>query len=268
MQRATPQCVTMKAGLAVALAMVASGMADASSKDDRAKGTPGVDKVAQPMASQRLSRIIAARQPSDFRLNHVTLELESRREPPVFRMLMPKSATQDPTREQLADRDFMAWLPIDFGDGVIEVEVFSQLLADAPAYARGFIGVSYRIDDAGRFESIYLRPTNSVADDQVRRNHTVQYVAFPDYRFDRLRKEAPAKYESYADVSTGRWIAMRLVVKGARTELFLDRKPTPALIVSDMKLGESQRGGVGIWLESGTLARFRNLRIVQGRAPS
>jgi hypothetical protein len=55
------------------------------------------------------------------------------------------------------------------------VDLASDLAADAPAYARGFVGLAFRIDAAGRFENIYLRPTNSTAADQVRRNHA-RYV--------------------------------------------------------------------------------------------
>lgn len=32
----------------------------------------------------------------------------------------------------------MAWLPLDFHNGSIDVEVASTLAMDAPAYARGF----------------------------------------------------------------------------------------------------------------------------------
>ena len=137
----------------------------------------------------------------------------------------------------------------------------SELVADAPSYARGFIGLTFRIDKKGNFESIYLRPSNSVADDQVRRNHSVQYVAYPDYRFDRLRRESPEKYESYAELDLQRWIHMKVVVSGEKAELFLDGNPRPALIVNDLKLGANRRGGVGVWLESGTIAYFRNLKV-------
>ncbi|UZF31921.1 DUF1080 domain-containing protein [Ralstonia pseudosolanacearum] len=174
---------------------------------------------------------------------------------------MPSSAYQDPAREQLSDRNFMAWLPVDFQDGTIEVEVASDLAPDAPAYARGFVGISFRIDGQGRFESVYLRPTNSTADDQQRRNHSVQYAAYPDFRFNRLRAESPEKYETYAELALGRWIHMKLVVAGSQARLYLDRKAEPALVVHDLKLGPMQRGGVGIWLESGTIAHFRNLQI-------
>jgi hypothetical protein len=198
---------------------------------------------------------------SDFRLSGVTLRESQFGGQPAFEMRMPSSANQDPTGEALTDRDFMAWLPVDFHDGVIDVDVASSLAPDAPAYARGFIGLAFRIDGNLRFESIYLRPTNSAADDQVRRNHTVQYVAYPEFRFDQLRRSAPETYETYADIDLDRWIHMKIVVTGARAELYLDGKPKPVLIVKDLKLGAAQRGGVGVWLEAGTVGHFKNLRV-------
>lgn len=196
-----------------------------------------------------------------FHLSGVTLESSELQGVTVFAMRMPSTSYQDAQKETLTDRDFMAWIPLDFQDGTIEVDVRSNLADDAPEYARGFIGVSFRIDSQGRFESIYLRPTNSVADDQVRRNHTIQYAAFPDFRFTRLRSESPEKYETYADVDLDRWIHLRVVVAEARAELYLDHRPMPAFIIRDLKLGAAQSGGVGIWIESGTLARFRNLTV-------
>ena len=53
--------------------------------------------------------------------------------------------------------------------------------------------------DASKYYGIYLRPTNARADDQVRRNHSTQYISFPDYLWLRLRTETPGKYEYYVD---------------------------------------------------------------------
>jgi hypothetical protein len=200
-------------------------------------------------------------QVSDFQLSGVELAQGKFGGKKAFRMVMPKSAWQDAAKEKPTDRNYMAWLPVDFSDGTIEVEVASVLAPDAPEFARGFIGLAFRIDERGHFESIYLRPTNSNAEDQVRRNHSVQYVAYPEYRFDRLRSESPEKYETSADIGLNRWIHMKIDVRGQQARLYLDRKPRPAFIVSDMKFGEKQRGGVGVWLESGTIAYFRNLKI-------
>ena len=73
------------------------------------------------------------------------------------------------------DRDYFAYVPgLDMRDGTIEVELAGAPLPGAPAGARGFAGLAFRIDEAGRSfacEGICLRPTNGRADDQVRRNH-------------------------------------------------------------------------------------------------
>jgi hypothetical protein len=212
--------------------------------------------AAAPLSGPALDQDV-----KQFRLSGVTLRQSHYLGEPAMELRMPSSSYQDPVREKLADRDFMAWLPVDFGDGVIEVDVASDLAPDAPAFARGFIGLAYRIDAKGRFENLYLRPTNSTSDDQVRRNHTIQYAAYPDFRFDQLRQQSPEKYETYADIALGRWIHMKLVIAGTRTELYLDGAARPAFIVNDMKLPAGQRGGVGIWIESGTVAHFRNLLI-------
>lgn len=207
-----------------------------------------------------VSEAVAAAPPriADFRLNGV--ELAQDRE--GLRLSLPRQHWQDPTREALSDRDFMAWLPMDFHDGVIEAEVKARLAPGAPTFARGFVGLAFRIG-GGRFESIYLRPTNAVADDQVRRNHSVQYVAFPDYRFDRLRRESPERYETAADIAPDRWVHMRVEVVGSIAKLYLDHRPNPVLVVSDLKLGPDQRGGVGLWIETGTVAHFRKLQITR-----
>ena len=58
---------------------------------------------------------------------------------------------------------------IDFRNGTINVNVLSKKLKEAGPRARGFIGISFRINDNdSKFENIYLRPTNARAEDQLR----------------------------------------------------------------------------------------------------
>jgi hypothetical protein len=147
----------------------------------------------------------------------------------------------------------------EFRDGSIEVELAGQPLASAGAAARGFIGVAFRVRD-GKFEYIYLRPTNGRADDQVRRNHSTQYSQFPDYDFARLRKEAPEKYESYVDLEPGVWTRVKIVVQGTTARLFVHDAPQPALVVNDLKLGDAS-GAVALWIGPGTEGYFTGLTI-------
>jgi hypothetical protein len=151
---------------------------------------------------------------------------------------------------------------IDFSNGTIEVKVLSRLLPTAPPTARGFIGIAFRINDSdSKFESIYIRPTNGRANDQVRRNHSIQYFSFPDYPFDRLRKEAPEKYESYADMGLNEWITLRIVVKDSEAKLFINNNKQPSLIVNDLKHGASASGTIGLWVDMGTEGFFSDLKI-------
>lgn len=202
------------------------------------------------------SALAADPAPAAFRVHGVDLSQDGQ----GLRVSMPRQHWQDAAKDKLADRDFMAWLSLDFHDGVIEAEMKAELAPGAPEFARGFVGFAFRYDGT-RFESIYLRPTNGVADDQVRRNHAVQYAAFPEWRFDRLRRESPERYETAADIAPGRWVHVRIEVSGARAVLYLDHRPAPVLIVNDMKLGANQRGGVGLWIETATIAHFRKIRI-------
>jgi len=153
---------------------------------------------------------------------------------------------------------------INFRNGVIEVKVLSRLLKNAPDFARGFIGVAFRINDSNtKFECIYLRPVNARVDDQVRRNHSIQYYSYPDYKFDRFRKEAPEKYESYTDMEMNKWITMRIEVKDAQAKLFINNNQQPSLIVNDLKHGANASGSIAFWVETGTEGYFKDLRITK-----
>src|SRR6185436_5502374 len=151
-----------------------------------------------------------------------------------------------------------------FRNGTIEVKVLSRLLKNAPDFARGFIGVAFRINDSiTKYECIYLRPVNARVDDQVRRNHSIQYYSYPDYKFDRFRREAPEKYESYTDMEMNKWITMRIEVKDAQAKLFIDKNQQPSLIVNDLKHGVNASGSIGFWVETGTEGYFKDLKITK-----
>jgi hypothetical protein len=149
----------------------------------------------------------------------------------------------------------------DFQDGVIEVDVAGAPRKDAPSDARGFIGISFRVQPHGaKFENLYIRPTNGRADDQVRRNHSVQYASEPEFPWQRLRQESPGAYESYVDLEPGAWTHMKVVVSATTARLYVNGAAQPCLIVNDLKLGQI-RGQVALWAHSSTDAYFSNLTI-------
>ena len=150
---------------------------------------------------------------------------------------------------------------VEFRDGEIDLEVSGAPGKTADATARGFIGVAFRIQpDGAHSELIYLRPSNGRAQDQLQRNHSVQYVSPPEWTWQRMRQETPGLYESYADMQPGEWIRMRIVVRGKQAALYVGSAEQPCLMVNDLKLGESH-GGVALWIGPGTEGYFRGLKI-------
>jgi hypothetical protein len=147
-----------------------------------------------------------------------------------------------------------------FRDGTIEVDLAGQPAAGAQGGARGFIGIAFRLQADGKYEYIYLRPTNGRADDQVRRNHSTQYSSHPDFSFAKSRQEAPEKYESYVDLEPGVWTKFKIEVEGSKARLYVHGAAQPCLIVNDMKL-EPRQGGVALWVGPGTEGYFSNLKI-------
>ena len=150
-----------------------------------------------------------------------------------------------------------------FHNGAIEVELAGSPAGGAGGGARGFIGIGFRLQN-GQFEYIYLRPTNGRADDQVRRNHSTQYSAHPNFSFAVGRQQAPEKYESYVDLEPGVWTRYRITVEGTKARLYVHGATEPCLIVNDLKLGDSS-GAVALWIGPGTEGYFTGLAITPAK---
>jgi hypothetical protein len=151
----------------------------------------------------------------------------------------------------------------EFHDGVIELDVSGAPRADADPTSRGFVGLAFRVqggDSLAKFECCYIRPTNGRSEDQVLRNHSVQYQEYPDYSWKKLREQSPGVYESYADLVPGEWTHLKLEVSGTKARLYVNGASQPALIVNDLKSGDAS-GAIALWSYTSTEAYFSNLKV-------
>jgi hypothetical protein len=177
----------------------------------------------------------------------------------------------DEARQRLADKPAAQQSSVetlaviagtDFANGVIEAEIAGEPAPDAPKGARGFVGIAFRVQpDLRTYDAFYLRPTNGRADDQLRRNHAAQYISHPEWPWFRLREQAPGRYESYVDLETGKWTRIRIEVQGDHARLYVHGQSQPTLVVNDLKSGTQGRGAIALWIDGGTVAHFRALRV-------
>lgn len=232
--------------LAVALASLASAQAPKSFPLESAAGL-------------RLMNVSAASASLDGKRGvRITMAPEARQR---FQAVTPEqrdAATKSGgTVEQLAVIEGL-W----FGNGTIEVELAGTPDTAVFKDARGFVGIAFRVqDDLKTYDAFYLRPTNGRADDQIRRNHSAQYISHPAWPWFRLRTEMPEKYESYVDLVPGAWTQVKIEVRGTQGKLYVHGQAQPTLIVNDLRTGPAAKGGVALWIDVGTQAHFRNLTV-------
>ena len=164
------------------------------------------------------------------------------------------------------DRHYARLLDLnDFENGTIEVKMYSQIQNPSPYLpAAGFIGLYYRIkEDDSAWESIYLRPKVGRINNQMARNHAVQYFSYPDFKFQTLRDKYPAgSYEGSAPVALNEWIKMRIEVNGETAEMFINDLKYSSFIVNKM-LGKNQKGYVGLYVDIATIGYFKDLKVTK-----
>jgi hypothetical protein len=145
-----------------------------------------------------------------------------------------------------------------FSEGTLEID-----LRGAGQHHASFLGLVFGVVDARTFEAVYFRPFRFVDDDPDARSHAVQYVAWPEYTWEKLRKDKPGVYETAIQPvpDPAGWFHVRVEVTTQKVSVSIDGSTQPCLVVD--RLGHRE-GDVGLWVDSMPGA-FRNLRIQPAR---
>jgi hypothetical protein len=147
---------------------------------------------------------------------------------------------------------------LTFSEGTLEVD-----LRGAGTQEASFLGLAFGVADARTFEAVYFRPFRFADSDPDASSHAVQYVAWPEYTWEKLRKDKPGVYEAAIQPvpDAAGWFHVRIEVTKQKVSVSIDGSPQPCLLVD--RLGHRE-GDVGLWVDSMPGA-FRNLRIQPAR---
>lgn len=157
--------------------------------------------------------------------------------------------------------DGVAWLKgIQFSSGTLEFDVKGKDLQ-----GQSFVGLAFHGLDNKTYDAIYLRPFNFKAEDKARKSHCVQYIAHPDYTWNKLREEFPGKYEQPVEPAPdpNSWVHVRVAVASPKISVFINDNSQPSLTVD--KLSQRTNGSVGFWVGNGSGGDFANLKIIQSK---
>jgi hypothetical protein len=177
------------------------------------------------------------------------------------------SAIQDRSggmRLSAATGNGVAWVDgTDFRSGTIEVDIRGR-----ETLGQHYVGVAFHRKDDDTYEAVYLRPFNFRAQDPVRKQHAVQYIALPEFDWPRLRQDFPEEFENPVDASIEPtdWVKLRVVVAGNNVQIYVG--PTsvghPAhnqAALEVRRLGQLGDGQVGLWVGNQSGGDFANLVI-------
>ena len=147
---------------------------------------------------------------------------------------------------------------VKFSEGTLEID-----LRGAGQQEASFLGLAFGVADARTFEAVYFRPFRFADEDPDARGHAVQYVAWPEYTWEKLRKDKPGVYETAIEPvpDPAGWFHVRIDVTKQKVSVSVDDATRPCLVVDRL---EHREGDVGLWVDSMPGA-FRNLRIQPSR---
>ena len=144
---------------------------------------------------------------------------------------------------------------LTFGEGTIEVDLKGKGKRET-----SFVGVAFSVVDGKSFEAVYFRPFNFMRDDPSFRAHAVQYIAWPQYTWENLRRAKPGRYESsvHPVPDPSGWFHARIEVTKQTVRVWVDDGKEPCLVVD--RLVSHSKGKVGLWVDSKDGA-FSELKI-------
>jgi hypothetical protein len=142
-----------------------------------------------------------------------------------------------------------------FRTGTLEIELKGKNVRQ-----RSFLGVAFNVTGERNFEAVYFRPFNFNAEGEFRRR-AVQYIAWPENTWERLRKEQPGRFEAAVDPvpDPDGWFRARIEVGQTQVRVYVNDSKQPSLTVDRLAEGGKARP-LGLFVDSSD-GLYANLRI-------
>ena len=148
---------------------------------------------------------------------------------------------------------------IEFEKGIIEIEILGE---NNPG--KSFVGIAFNIQNDENYEVVYFRPFNFIAEEQIKKDHMVQYIFHPEFTWKKLRDERTGEFENeIADPpDPDDWFQVIIHINDEKVEVFVNDISKPVLTIDRLTTTKSNK--IGIWTGFGSSGRFRNLILKKG----
>ncbi len=143
---------------------------------------------------------------------------------------------------------------IEFDKGIIEIELLGE---NNPG--KSFIGIAFNIQSDKNYEAVYFRPFNFIAEEQIKKDHMVQYIFHPEFTWRKLREERTGEFEGEIanPPNPEAWFKTVINISDEKIEVYVNDIYEPVLTINRLTSPKSNK--IGIWTGFGSSGRFRNL---------
>lgn len=149
---------------------------------------------------------------------------------------------------------------VEFATGVIELDLKGKNVPQG-----SFLGIVFNVVDEKTFEGIYFRPFNFTADKPAQ-DRAVQYIAWPENTWEKLRKDKPGQFENAVNPAPdpGGWFHARIEVADKQVQVFVNDSKAPCLTVNRLAEGRMSRP-VGLFVDVAE-GLYANLKVTPSKS--
>ena len=143
-----------------------------------------------------------------------------------------------------------------FDTGNIELEIKGE-----DVQGKSFVGMAFNIQNDSTYEAVYFRPFNFRSDEQIRREHAVQYIFHPKHTWRFLRTNHEGQYEAEfpRQPEPDDWFKVKIRVD--EKNVFVYDLETNAELLSVERLTTLKSNKIAFWTGFNSKGEFRNLKI-------
>lgn len=145
---------------------------------------------------------------------------------------------------------------LDFDKGIIEVDLKGENVR-----GKSFVGIAFNIQNDSVYEAIYFRPFNFRAEQELNRDHSVQYIYHPKHSWRYLRTNHEGEFESNypRQPDPDQWFGVRIEIDKKKVIVY-DRETNTELL-SVKRLTKQVEDRIGLWAGFDSKGAYRNLTI-------
>lgn len=189
--------------------------------------------------------------------SHESIAFETKKIEMVNRDIVVINATKNSIELNRKKGDGLAILKDEtFEEGEILVEIKGE---NNPG--KSFVGIAFNIQNDSVYEAVYFRPFNFQSEEQIRREHSMQYIYHPKNTWRYLRTNFEGQYEATfpRKPNPDDWFAVRLHIDDTHVTVYDSETDAQLLKVERLTTQTSDR--IALWTGFNSKGWFRNLKI-------